>query len=68
MDTSSTFERWEENYTAHGCVKPFRSIIGCPKLLTPDTIENIQELLREDPTLLLDGMACSLTAALHMNL
>ena len=54
MGTSSTFERREENYTAHGCVKPFRSTTGCPKLSTPDTIENIQELLREDPTLLLD--------------
>ena len=46
-------EEWED-YTTHGCVKPSQSIIGRPKLLTPDTIENIQELLREDPTFLLD--------------
>ena len=49
-----SIRRWEEDYTTHGCVKPSQSIIGHPKLLTPDTIENIQELLREDPTLLLD--------------
>ena len=56
MGTSSIFERWEENYTAHGCVMPFRSIIGRPKLSIPDTIENMQELIREDPTLLLGGI------------
>ena len=48
-----SIRRWED-YTTHGCVKPSQSIIGRPKLLTPDTIENIQELLREDPTFLLD--------------
>ena len=49
-----SIEQWEENYIAHGCVKPPRSIIGRPKLLTADTIEKIQKLLRKDPILLLD--------------
>ena len=50
---TASIERWEENYDiTHGCVKPPRSFIGRPKLLTADMIENIQELLREDPTLL----------------
>ena len=43
-----------EEYQAMGrelrCVKPPRSIMRHPKLLTADTTENIQELLREGPT------------------
>ena len=49
-----SIEQWEENCITHGCVKPPRSIIGRPKLLTADTIEKIQKLLRKDPILLLD--------------
>ena len=69
--------RWEENYALHGCVKPLKSIKGCPRLLTGDMIDDIQLLLREDPTLLLDEIREWLalyhnqpisTAALHMTL
>ena len=68
--------RLEENYTLHGCVKPLKSIKGCPRLLTGDMIDDIQLLLCEDPTLL-DEIKEWLalyhdqpisTAALHTNL
>ena len=65
--------RWEENYTLHGCVKPLK---GRPMLLTRDTINDIQLLLREDPTLLDEIREWPAlyhdqpisTRALHMNL
>ena len=45
-----------EKYRAMGrklcCVKPFKSIKGCHRLLTGDMIDDIQLLLRKDPTLL----------------
>ena len=53
LGVTASIERWEENFDiTHGCVKPPQSFIGCPKLLTADMIENIQETLHEDPTLL----------------
>ena len=45
---------WEENYKVHGCVSPPKLIMGCPRLLLPDMIDDIQQLLQEDPSLLLD--------------
>ena len=43
-----SIEQWEENYTTHGSVKPPRLIRKCPRLLTPDMIDDIQVLLHED--------------------
>ena len=72
-----SIERWEENYTVHGCVKPFKPTRGHPRLLTGDMIDDIQQLLREDPSLLLDEIKEWLTlyhnqpistTALHLNL
>ena len=67
----------QKNYTLHGCVKPLKSIKGRPRLLTGDMIDDIQLLLCEGPTLLLDEIKEWLalyhdqpisTTALHMNL
>ena len=67
----------EENYTIHGCVKPFKPNRGCPRLLTGDMIDDIQRLLCKDPSLLLDEIKEWLTfyhdqpistTALHLNL
>ena len=71
-----SIERWEENYAVHGCVKPFKPTRGCPRLLTGDMIDDIQRLLREDPSLLdeikewlaLDHDQPISTTALHLNL
>ena len=49
-----SIERWEENYAIHSCVKPFKPNRGHPRLLTGDMIDDIQWLLCEDPSLLLD--------------
>ena len=74
--STRSIERREENcIQTHGYVKPPRSIIGRPKLLTADTVENIQKLLRKGP-ILLDEIKEWLafhnqpisTTALHMNL
>ena len=43
-----------ENYALHGCVQLLKSIKRCPRLLMGGMIDGIQQLLREDPTLLLD--------------
>ena len=69
-----SIEWWEENYAVHGCVKPFKPTRGRPRLLTGDMIDDIQQLLREDPSLLLDEIKEWLTlyhdqpTALHLNL
>ena len=47
-----SIERWEVNYAVHGCVKPFKSTRGRPRLLTGDMIDDIRRLLREDPVFL----------------
>ena len=51
---SKSIERWEENYEVHGCVSPPKLIMGHPRLLSADMIGDIQQLLQEDPSLLLD--------------
>ena len=51
---SKSTECWEENYKVHGCVSPPKLIMGCPKLLSADMIDDIQQLLQEDSSLLLD--------------
>lgn len=75
--SAKSIGRWEENYAIHGCVTPSKPIKGRPKLLTANMIDDIQQLLREDPTLLLDEIGEWLalyhdqpisTTALHMNL
>ena len=69
--------RWEENYALHGCVKPLKSIKGHLRPPTGNMIDDIQLLLHEDPTLLLDEIREWLalyhnqpisTMALHMTL
>ena len=47
-------ERWEENYEVHGCVNPPKLVMKCPRLLLSNMIDGIQQLLHEDPSLLLD--------------
>ena len=72
-----SIERWEENYAIHSCVKLFKPNRGRPRLLTGDMIDDIQRLLCEDPSLLLDEIKEWLalyhdqpisTTALHLNL
>ena len=71
--SARSIERWEENYITHGWANPPRSFMRHPKLLTADTIENIQEFAR----ILLDVIKEWLalyhdqpisTTALYMNL
>ena len=52
--SAKSIERWNENYEVHGCVCPPKLIIGRPRLLSADMIDDIQQLLQEDPSLLLD--------------
>ena len=52
--SSKSIEHWEENYKVHGCVSPLKLIMGCPRLLSADMIDDIQQLLQEDSSLLLD--------------
>ena len=75
--SSKSIERWEENYEVHGCVSPPKLIMGCPRLLSADMIDDIQQLLQEDSSLLLDEIVEWLalyhdqpisTTALHDNL
>ena len=75
--SAKSIGRWEENYVIHGCMTPSKPIKGCPKLLAANIIDDIQQLLHEDPTLLLDEIGEWLalyhdqpisTTALHMNL
>ena len=70
-------ECWEENYEVHGCVSPPKLIMGYPRLLSADMIDDIQQLLQEDSSLLLDKIVEWLalyhnqpisTTALHNNL
>ena len=72
-----SIEWWEENYAVHGCIKPFKPTRGHPRLLTGNMIDDIQQLLCEDPSLLLDEIKEWLalyhyqpisTTALHLNL
>ena len=74
---SKSIEHWEENYEVHGCVSPPKLIMGHPRLLSVDMIDDIQQLLQEDPSLLLDKIVEWLalyhdqpisTTALHNNL
>ena len=39
VSTRTHVERWEEKYIAHSSANPPQSFMGCPKLLTADTIE-----------------------------
>ena len=75
--SSKSIERWEENNEVHGCVSPPKLIMGCPRLLSADMIDDIQQLLQEDSSLLLDEIVEWLalyhdqpisTTALHDNL
>ena len=52
--SSKSIEHWEENYEVHWCVSPPKLIMGRPRLLSSDMIDDIQQLLQEDPSLLLD--------------
>ena len=52
--SARNIERWEENCITHGCVRLPRSVIGRPKLLAADTIENIYVGVSENPTLHFD--------------
>ena len=52
--SSKSIEHWEENYQVHGCVSPPKLIMGRPRLLSANMIDDIQQLLQEDPSLLLD--------------
>ena len=74
---SKSIECWEENYEVHGCVSPPKLIMRCPRLLSANMIDDIQQLLQEDPSLLLDKIVEWLalyhnqpisTTALHDNL
>ena len=74
---SKSIEHWEENYEVHGCVSPPKLIMRCSRLLSANMIDDIQQLLQEDPSLLLDEIVewlalyhdqPILTTALHDNL
>ena len=52
--SSKSIQRWEENYEVHGCVSPPKLIMRRPRLLSANMIDDIQQLLEEDPSLLLD--------------
>ena len=56
--SARSIERWGGNYFAHSCVKPSRSIMGRPKLLTTNTIEKYRNYF-EDPTLLDERISIS---------
>ena len=75
--SSKSIECWEENYEVHGCVSPPKLIMGRPTLLSADMIDDIQQLLQKDSSLLLDEIVEWLalyhdqpisTTALHDNL
>jgi transposase len=74
---SKSIERWEDNYENHGCVNPPTPLRGRHRLLSSDIAEELNELLIESPSLLLDEIGEWLaiyhdqpisTTALHDNL
>jgi transposase len=74
---STSIERWEHNYESHGRVDPPTPLRGRRRLLSSAITEELQELLVENPSLLLDEIGEWLaiyhdqpisTTALHDNL
>ena len=74
---SKSIRRWADNYDTYGRVDPPSVLRGCPRLLNSEAISDLQELIRETPTLFLDEIGEWLalyhdqpisTTALHDNL
>ena len=74
---SKSIRRWANNYDTHGRVDPPSVLRGRPRLLNSEAISDLQELIRETPTLFLDEIGEWLalyhdqpisTTALHDNL
>jgi transposase len=74
---SKSIRRWADNYDTHGRVDPPSVLHGRPRLLNSEAISDLQELIRETPTLFLDEIGQWLalyhdqpisTTALHDNL
>jgi transposase len=52
-----SIDRWVDNYETFGSVKPPAVISGRPRVLKPDVIEGLTDLLAESPGLYLDEIA-----------
>lgn len=52
-----SIDRWVDNYETFGSVKPPAVISGRPRVLKPDAIEGLTDLLAESPGLYLDEIA-----------
>ena len=50
---SKSIRRWADNYDTHGRVDPPSVLRGRPRLLNSEAISDLQELIRETPTLFL---------------
>lgn len=55
--SKESIDRWEEKYLTEGCVNSVSHTRGRPRLLTSQIMEELGELIRENPSLLLDEIA-----------
>lgn len=55
--SEESIDRWEHYYETEGCVNHSSNLRGRPRLLTSQMTEELHELIRENPSLLLDEIA-----------